>query len=78
MISQIHAEDFERFGTAWSPAPKVSAEQWHPAALDDIRFRRAAHQRILDLSQEAQRLREQLQPEAADPPRTKRRFGRGR
>lgn len=59
-IEDIYREDFARFGTAWEEGPNVHDVVWSDAAFADIAFRRAAHQRIRDLSDEATRLREQL------------------
>jgi len=75
LIADVYAEDFDRFGAVWPEVPRTSTEPWHPAALADVRFRRVAHQRIADLSQEAQRMRDEL--DATDD-RPRRRFGRAR
>lgn len=56
LIEQIYHEDFERFGTAWEEGPNLRDGEWSPSAFTDIAFRRAAHQRIRDLSIEATRL----------------------
>lgn len=59
-IEGIYREDFERFGTAWEEGPNIHDTVWSDAAFADIAFRRAAHQRIRDLSDEATRLRDEL------------------
>ena len=53
MIADIYREDFEHFGSAWEDGPVVHDAEWEPAAFTDIAFRRAAHQRIRDLSAQA-------------------------
>lgn len=58
-IEELYREDFDRFGAAWEEGPNVHDTVWSEAAFADIAFRRAAHQRIRDLSDEANRLLEE-------------------
>ncbi|MGH3359102.1 MAG: sulfotransferase family 2 domain-containing protein [Nocardioidaceae bacterium] len=58
-IEELYREDFDRFGVAWEEGPNVHDTVWSDASFADIAFRRAAHLRIRDLSEEARRLAEE-------------------
>lgn len=59
-IADIYGEDFDRFGSAWEDGPNVHEVEWESAAFADIAFRRAAHQRIHDLSVQADELADEI------------------
>ncbi|MDN5851778.1 MAG: sulfotransferase family protein [Actinomycetia bacterium] len=60
-IADIYREDFDRFGSAWEEGPTVHEVEWESAAFADIAFRRAAHQRIRDLSTQAGELAREVE-----------------
>lgn len=61
LIRDIYREDFERFGSAWDEGPTLYDAEWESAVFTDIAFRRAAHERIRDLSVHARDLAREVE-----------------